>query len=151
MDALDLLVSMTKLQAIYSRFCQPVCRQFGLGHTELAVLLFLANHPQYNTARDVCEKRLIKKALVSVSVEKLVQMGYLVRSGDAGDRRVQRLEPTELAASCVQAGRGAQEAFYQAVTGKLTQAELAQYEAISQKLTASILDLSQAEAGGKGE
>ncbi len=77
-------------------------------------------------------------------------MGYLVRSGDAGDRRVQRLELTQLAADCVQAGREAQEAFFQAVTGQLTQAELAQYEAISQKLTASILELSQAEAGGKG-
>ena len=61
MDAIELLVSMTRLQGIYSRFCQPVCRRFDLGNTELAVLLFLANHPQYNTARDVCEKRLIKK------------------------------------------------------------------------------------------
>ena len=39
--------------------------------------LFLANNPDYKTARDIVEVRHIKANLVSMNVDKLVQEGYL--------------------------------------------------------------------------
>ena len=38
-------------------------------------------------AKDVCEIRGIKKGIVSVTTERLVQSGYLIRKNDIHDRR----------------------------------------------------------------
>ncbi len=143
MAPLGLLEAVTKLQQVYGEFCQPVCREFGLSQTDLDVLLFLANHPQDNTARDVCEKRLIKKALVSVTVEKLVQLGYLQRQEDCLDRRVQRLAVLEKAQAAVAAGRRTQKAFFHAIYQNMTQEELQTYFRLQQKMVDTIEKLAQ--------
>lgn len=143
MAPLGLLEAVTKLQQVYGEFCQPVCREFGLSQTDLDVLLFLANHPQDNTARDVCEKRLIKKALVSVTVEKLVQLGYLQRQEDCLDRRVQRLVVLEKAQAAVAAGRRTQKAFFHAIYQNMTQEELQTYFRLQQKMVDTIEKLAQ--------
>ena len=50
-----------------------------LPQTAFDILMFLANNPDYKTARDIVEIRQIKANLVSVNVDKLVQEGYLER------------------------------------------------------------------------
>ena len=62
---------------LYENLCQPVCRECGIAQTALDILMFLANNPEYYTARDICRVRGIKANLVSFHVEKLVQEGYL--------------------------------------------------------------------------
>ena len=49
--------------------------------------MFLANNPEYKTARDIVEIRKIKANLVSVNVDKLVNEGYLERKPVENDRR----------------------------------------------------------------
>lgn len=62
---------------------------------EMNVLLFLANNPQYDTARDVTEFRGLSKSQVSQAVELLVAEGLVSRTPDSSDRRVVHLSLTE--------------------------------------------------------
>ena len=71
----------------YSAVCKPLCQKLHLPQTAFDILMFLANNPNYTTARDIVEVRHIKANLVSVNVDKLVQEGYLTRQPVAGDRR----------------------------------------------------------------
>ncbi len=66
-----------KTAQAYSAVCKPLCQELGLPQTAFDILMFLANNPDYKTARDIVEMPHIKANLVSVNVDKLVQEGYL--------------------------------------------------------------------------
>ena len=61
-----------KLSKAYSETCKPLCHELNIPQTAFDILLFLANNPEYKTARDIVEIRKIKANLVSVNVDKLV-------------------------------------------------------------------------------
>ena len=63
---------------------QPLCRREGLASNGVDILLFLANNPGLDTARDICTYRGLKPGIVSFHVEKLVQEGYLLRQPAPG-------------------------------------------------------------------
>ena len=63
----------------YAAAMQPQCRREGLAPNGVDILLFLANNPGLDTARDICTYRGLKPGIVSFHVEKLVQEGYLLR------------------------------------------------------------------------
>lgn len=73
----------------------PLLERTGLSMREMNVLLFLANNPQYDTARDVTEFRGLSKSQVSQAVELLVAEGLVSRTPDSSDRRVVHLSLTE--------------------------------------------------------
>lgn len=64
-----------------------MCHELNLPQTALDILMFLANNPQYRTARDIVEVRKIKANLVSVHVDRLVKEGYLERRKEDSCRK----------------------------------------------------------------
>ena len=80
---------------LYENLCQPVCKECGIPQTAFDIVMFLANNPEYYTAKDICKIRGIKPNLVSFHVEKLVQEEYLIREAIPGDRRQVKLILTE--------------------------------------------------------
>ena len=96
---------------LYENLCQPVCRECGIAQTALDILMFLANNPEYYTARDICRVRGIKANLVSFHVEKLVQEGYLERESITGDRRQVRLQLTGKSQRVIEQGRSVQQRY----------------------------------------
>ena len=101
-----------KTSQAYSAVCKPLCQELGLSQTALDILLFLANNPDYKTARDIVEVRHIKANLVSMNVDKLVQEGLLERRAVPGDRRKTELLCTEKAGPIIARGRAVQNAFF---------------------------------------
>ena len=101
----ELLTANKKIMHVYESFCTPLCKKYQLNQSDLDLILFIANNPMYNTAKDVCEIRGIKKGIVSVTTERLVQSGYLIRKNDIHDRRIQRLCLTEKCQPIIADGR----------------------------------------------
>ena len=99
------------LLKVYSAKCKPLCQEVGIPQTAFDILMFLADNPEFDTARDVVETRYIKANLVSVNVESLVREGYLKREKSLSDRRKTRLVCTEKAWPIVERGRQIQERF----------------------------------------
>ena len=66
-----------KISLAYNKTCKELCHELNLPQTALDILMFLANNPQYRTARDIVEVRKIKANLVSVHVDRLVKEGRL--------------------------------------------------------------------------
>ncbi len=100
-----------KMAAAYHHVCLPLCQETGLPQTALDILLFLANNPEYRTARDIVELRHIKANLVSVHVERLAKEGYLDRKPVEDDRRKTELLCTEKAQPIIRRGQQLQESF----------------------------------------
>ena len=84
-----------KILTGYDQVCATFCREQEIARTSFDILLFLANNPAYNTARDIVQVRHLKANLVSIHLDRLEEEGYLVRTAVAGDRRKRALRLTE--------------------------------------------------------
>ena len=142
MNLFGIISNGMKAMEVYARFCQPVCKKYDITQTGFDILLFFANNPSYNTARDVCRVRGIKSGITSVTVEKLISAGYLAREPDSQDRRIQRLRLTEQAAGIVQEGRRAQREFGEAISQGMTREEAETYLRLSAILAQNVERLS---------
>ena len=142
MNLINIVSNGSKAMRVYAKFCQPVCRKYDLTQTGLDILLFFANNPSYNTARDICRIRGIKAGITSVTVEKLISAGYLAREADSQDRRIQRLRLTEQAANVIQEGRRAQQEFGEAISQGMTREEAKTFLRLSSILAQNVEKLS---------
>ena len=84
-----------RFRRYYDRRFLPLLERTGLSMREVHVLLFLANHPGQDTAREVVECRGLAKSQVSQAVEVLTGRGILARRADGEDRRIVHLDITE--------------------------------------------------------
>ncbi len=113
-----------KLGLAYEKVLGPLCKETGLPHTALSILLFIANNPEFATASDVCEMRGLKRSLVSAHVERLVSEGYVERRAVPGDRRKDALVYTQKAEPIVCAGQELQHRFAECLLSGLDQEKL---------------------------
>lgn len=114
-----------KFHGVYDAMMQPLCEKLEMPQTALDILLYLANNPDHNSARDICRFRFLKPGIVSFHIERLVREGLLARSVAEDDRRVYRLVCTEKAAPIIEQGRALQMRFGRAITEGLDDAALA--------------------------
>ena len=127
---------------IYERQCAPVRKEFGLTQTAFDILLFLANNPEYHTARDIVEVRRLKANLVSVNVDKLVNEGYLAREKIPRDRRKVKLTLTEKAEPVIRRGRNFQKDFFRALSDGISEADLEKLSEITLQIEENLDALS---------
>ena len=114
-----------KVGLVYEMMLTPLSKEIGIPQTALGMLMFFANNPKFATARDICELRGLKRAIVSTHVERMVVEGLLERRAYPGDRRKELLVPTEKALPIVETGRKAQMKFASAILEGLSDEELA--------------------------
>ena len=108
-----LLQLFQRLRKYYYHQFDPLLERTSLSMREIHVLLFLANNPPCDTARDIAALRELSKSQVSQAVDLLAAEGLLLRTPDREDRRIVHLSITPrgepLARECqrlqVQCGR----------------------------------------------
>lgn len=108
----------------YAGIMRPLSAELNMAQTAVDILMFLANNPGYDTAKDICTMRHLKPGIVSFHVENLVQEGYLERQNVPGDRRKCRLVCTEKAASIIEKGRALQAKFMRKMTKGLEKEQI---------------------------
>ncbi len=138
MTAIKMIAVGKKLANIYSGLSQPLCKKYGINQSCFDVLMFCANNPENNTARDICAVRGIKSGIASVAVETLIQKGYLVRTDDPSDRRIHRLVPTDEAENIISDGRAMQEKFISTLKSGISPEEEEIFERVNEKILENI-------------
>ena len=108
----------------YAAAMRPLAQETGLPQGAVDILLFLANNPGLDTARDICACRGLKPGIVSLNVENLTAGGYITRHSVPGDRRKCRLVCTPKAEPIVSRGRALQEAFFARMTEGVSHGDL---------------------------
>lgn len=127
----------------FAEICKPVCHELEIPQTAFDILLFLADHPELDTAKEITHHIGIKKNLVSMHVEKLVLQGYLVREGIPGDRRQVRLVVTDKAAPVIEKGRRAKKYYQEFLVKGISEEELVIYRKCMEKMGDNIEELLQ--------
>lgn len=110
---IDFIASVDKL---YEKHMAPVSSSFSLTAVELSILLFLANNPEYDTAKEIVEKRHLTKSHVSVSLRDLEERGFLKKEHRNGDNRTVHLVLLPASDEAIREGQKAQASFLSILT-----------------------------------
>lgn len=86
-----LLKAMKYYQKLYLKLSERVRDTYEITHIEFDIVAFLSNNPQYNTAKDICEMKMLIKSSVSAAIEDLSTRGFISCAVDQNDRRIVRL------------------------------------------------------------
>ena len=129
-NSTKLLVSGQQMKRLYEKQFEGVCQRYQINQNEADILVFLANNPGFDTARDIVEMRMIAKSYVSTSVENLIKKGLLVRIPDENDRRVIHLHLTDKTIPIIADARAGQERFIKILFTGMTADEIKRFETL---------------------
>lgn len=118
-----LLTRSQGLRKLYCSLFTPMLEHWALTQLEADILLFLANNPGCDTARDIVEKRHLAKSHVSVGVDALAGRGLLERQLRSGNRKSIHLCLTEAAGPIVEEGRAVQRQYGELLLAGFTAGE----------------------------
>ena len=133
-----LLTFLQNTLHVYNMMCQPLLREYDLPQVSFDILMFLANNPEYSTAQEISKIRNIKKNLVSVHVDKLVNAGLLQRNAVVGDRRKVALSCTDKAEPVIRAGRDMQQKFNERIGKGITEDQWSVYSDIMETMASNV-------------
>lgn len=137
-DTTNLLLNSQRIKKVYHGMCKDVMKQYSLTRNELDVLLFLANNPSYDTAKDIVTLRGLTKSHVCKSVESLYERGLLTRKPDSRDRRAIRLCLTEAAQAPVKEAQAMQKRFLTLLYRDITAEEQRVMETVFRKISTTL-------------
>lgn len=116
------------MMKLYEKYLEDVQMKYRLSHIEIAIIGFLYNNPERDTAADIVERRMLPKGNVSAGVETLVQKGLLMRRQDQTDRRKIHLSLLEKAVPIVQEIEEINKKFRRQIFKNLSNDDLKTYE-----------------------
>lgn len=124
MIPLNLWEHQNVIKALYSKCIEKICVCHNITRMELDILLFLANNPNFNTAKDIVEIRYLSKSQVSSSIKLLEKRGFLRKEYVRGNRKTAHLLICETAAEIIKDGKAAQERFLSVMLRDFSQEEI---------------------------
>lgn len=134
---------MRKTNTVYEKYFESTVRKWKLNSTSYLVLMFFADNPEHNTARDLCRMRSMKTGIVSVAIEQLSAAGLLERRTDLADRRIQRLYLTEQAKPVVEEGRAIRRRFFERLKQGMSEEEFRIYFDLTMKLQSTVEEMAR--------
>lgn len=140
MSIIDFMASVAEL---YDRRMALISSSFNLTAMELSILLFLANNPDYDTARDIVEKRHLTKSHVSISLRDLMERGFIRKEHRNGNNRTVHLVLLPASDEIVCKGQKAQAAFLSIVTNGFSPTEMENFYSYINRMNNNILSALQ--------
>lgn len=136
MSFIDFIASGTEL---YERRMAPVSTSFSLTAVELSILLFLANNPEYDTAKEIVEKRHLTKSHVSISLRDLEERGFIRKEHRNGDNRTVHLVLLPASETVVREGQKAQTAFLTTMMKGFSPSEIDTFQSYIDRMNENVL------------
>ena len=124
---------ITKIAREAEKLVLRTLREQDVGTAEIDLIHALRHNPGCTQA-ELAELLHAEKAAIARRTKNLETKGYLVRQDAPNDRRSQLLYPTEKAESLKASKAEIEAAFYEYLTGALTQEEAAAFAAALDKL-----------------
>lgn len=134
----EALLLGNQFRRLYDKKIKETTKRYGLTPAEVDVLLFLADNPGYDTAKDISELRLLSKSCVSRAVDSLIRQGFLTSHEDGKDRRILHLSILPAAAGVVKDAQDSQQEFLSCAFLNFTEEERQALDRLTEKLTQNI-------------
>lgn len=89
--------NMCRYKKLNEKRLDSFINKYGLRRIDLDILIFLANNPEQDTARDIAATERFTKGHISQSTKRLMEKGYLKGERDKKDMRIIHLSLTSTA------------------------------------------------------
>ena len=139
----NVITILNNLADVYENSCQSICKKMGVPHTAFTILMFLANNPEYYTAKDVCKFRAIKPNIVSFNVDKLVKEGYIERQAIPENRRSIKLVCTPKAQPVIEEGRNVISHFFSSLSEGMDEEDVARFYRYLELISKNVMKLKE--------
>lgn len=123
---------------LYQTIMSPVCCKYNMTHSEMVILLFLANNPQLNTATDIVKNRRLTKSLVSISVRDMEERGLIYGEFEGGNHRTIHLNVCDIAKNIVKEAEDAQNTYFQILSKGFSEEELINFRSYFERTLENI-------------
>ncbi len=130
----EALLTGSQFKRLYEKKIGATASHCKLTSAEVNILLFLANNPDYNTAKDISEMRMLPKSCISKAVDSLTRQGLLTSKEDDKDRRILHLFILPAAKDVVESAQAAQEEFFLDIFRNFSQEERDMLDTLTKKL-----------------
>lgn len=118
----------------YEMKVSGVCEKYQLRQLEYDILMFIYNHPAYNTAADIVRIRKSTKSHVSTSLKVLEDRGFIERRVDKDNKKHVTIHLLQLANEVIEDGIWAQKEFAQDMFEGLSEEEIKVFMNVFQKV-----------------
>ena len=136
-----MLLLVRYMMKLYEKYLEDVQVKYQLFHIEIAIIGFLYNNPEKDTAADIVERRMLPKGNVSAGVETLVQKELLIRRQDQADRRKIHLSLLEKAFPIIREIDEINQNFREQIFKNFSEEELKNYEAMNELLLKNLKEV----------
>jgi DNA-binding MarR family transcriptional regulator len=137
----QVLVRFAKMDQVLVRSCRRALGQYGLSEGEVICLMFLSHNAPLDCARDIVRYRRLSKAMVSLSVEGLIQKGYLTPLRDSRDARVVHLKLAPQSAPLIETLRQTRADFEARLMRGVSAQQRALFEQIGLKMAENLEEM----------
>lgn len=140
----NLLENIFVSKELYLNILAPICEKYGLSHTDLMIILCLANNPQLDTATDIIKLRKLTKSAVSMSVRTLQDKGLITGEHLNGNHRSIHLSVCDSALPIIEEGRAAQKKYFAILLSDFTDKDKQHFKSYFERITANIHSYNKA-------
>lgn len=126
------------MKKLYGRLFEPLLTQYALTQLEMDILLFLSNHPGWDTARDIVELRHLSKSQVSAGIEHLAARGLLERRHLNGNRKTIHLRLMPAAGEIVRRGQAVLKQYASLLVADFSEEEKNQLNFLLNRITQNV-------------
>ena len=131
------------IEKIYYSKCKKIADKHDVSVTEVAILNFLHNNPDSNTAKDFALFAHLSKSSVSEAIDSLTKKGFIVGKQDEADRRYIHLEIQESARQVVEDALIIQQEFVDIVLNDFSKDEAKLLESLLDRVAENIKNASK--------
>lgn len=118
----------------YAQLTKSICEKFSLTQMEYDILMFLHNHPQFNTAADIVRIRKATKSHVSTTLKTLEDNGLVRKIQSLDNKKRIEIELLEPAKKIIQEGLNVKTEFVNNLFQGLTEEEMRMWQSIFVKV-----------------
>ena len=127
--------SSAQLKKQYDRQFIKMASRYGLTANDIHLLLFLADYPECDTARDISERMFLPKSCVSRCVDSLTRQGFLSSREDERDRRIAHLPLLPASSPLIEQGRRIWQDFFALMCRGFSPEEYRQLDRLTEKIS----------------
>lgn len=131
------------VEKIYSNKCKKIADKHGVSIMEVAILNFLYNNPDTDTAKDFADFAHISKSCISDAIESLTKRGFLIGKQDAADRRYVHLVIQDTAKDLIRDALAMQQEFFEIVLNGFNESESELLDSLLDRVANNIKNASK--------
>ncbi|MBM6830110.1 MarR family transcriptional regulator [Anaerotignum lactatifermentans] len=118
------------------------CLQYGLTAAQAVVILIICDFKTL-TQDEITKRLALDKSVIAKTVTKLEELGFLVRSTNARDKRTYDISPTEKSWQIYPFIKEQIEVSFQRMTSSMTKKEQAQFQRLLAKAADAAIDFGE--------